>query len=1064
MNSQRPPSDSHELDALIALYLEAIDRGERPDRPQFLAAHPDQAAGLGAFFNDLDQVQAAHEQAARQQVAHEQVSHEQAAKKPAAHEPPSPELALTFLTPQGKPQHSSGVKYGTLIGGRYKLLENIGEGGMGSVWVAEQQQPVKRRVAIKLIKAGMDSRQVLARFDAERQALAMMDHPNIAKVFDGGMTEQERPYFVMEYVKGVPFTEYCDKARLSLKERLILFIPVCQAVQHAHHKGIVHRDLKPSNILICLYDGRPVPKVIDFGLAKAMHQSLTDQSIFTGHGVMVGTPLYMSPEQAEHNNLDVDTRTDIYSLGVVLYELLTGTTPLERQQLQQAAYEEVRRLIQEVEPPRPSTRLSGSASLPSIAAQRSIDPKHLSRSLAGDLDWIVMKTLEKERSRRYETATGLARDIERFLNEEAVEACPPSRSYRLKKFLRKHRGQVIAASTLLLTLLIGIIGTTWGLFRATTAERAATESERLAVLSEHKALGALEQVTKERDAKEQQRKLAESAKQAESAQRTKAERQLVSGILRPIGFNTEGLDPAELKSLADWSALGDSRLQLLALEVAFEDPATALRVARRAERVIQSCVGLSPTRRAKAIEFVSAKQRDKAADPRIRIAACWVALELGSADLPAFEESVSWRSGPGDDTAFVFSEFISFAISRTKFQQTSETTNRWLLDALLSILEKSTGWNHLSSVGSDLVALAPRLEPMDVAHGWDTLLSILEKSTEWQAVSAAEKGLVALAPRLEPAQVTRSGNALLAVLEKTTNQVVLRAAGHGLAALAPRLEPAQVTRGWDALVAVLDNSTNENTLSAAMNGLGALAARLEPAQVTRVADAVLAVLDNSTNEKTLWAAMQGLGALAARLEPAQFTRVVDAFLPLLEKSTESKFQHAAWSGLVMLAPRLGPAQVTRVADALFAILDNSTNENTLWGAMQGLGSLAARLEPTQVTRAWDALLTIYEKPSASEIRSEAGDGLVMFAARLEPAQFTRAMDNLLSDPKNLANQFHVFHAAAKGLVALAPKLEPTVRMRITEALIDSLHEFNNPASTTGTLEQFRDRSSVSRWR
>ena len=279
-------------------------------------------------------------------------------------------LEATLLT-------ASHASPGTMIGGRYKLIEAIGEGGMGSVWLAEQREPVRRKVAIKLIKAGMDSQQVLARFEAERQALAVMDHPNIAKVFDGGMTEQGRPFFVMEYVKGVPLTEYCDQARLSLKERLNLFMPVCQAVQHAHQKGIIHRDLKPSNILICLYDGKPVPKVIDFGLAKAMHQSLTEQSLHTAHGVMVGTPLYMSPEQAEHNNLDVDTRTDIYSLGVILYELLTGSTPLERQQMKEAAFNEILRLIKEVEPPRPSTRLSGSASLPSIAAQRSIDPKQL---------------------------------------------------------------------------------------------------------------------------------------------------------------------------------------------------------------------------------------------------------------------------------------------------------------------------------------------------------------------------------------------------------------------------------------------------------------------------------------------------------------------------------------------------------------------------------------------------------------------------------------------------------------------------------------------------------------
>jgi serine/threonine protein kinase/tetratricopeptide (TPR) repeat protein len=349
----------------------------------------------------------------------------------------------------------------SVIGGRYKLLEPVGEGGMGTVWLAEQTEPVKRKVALKLIKAGMDSQQVLARFQAERQALAMMDHPNIAKIFDGGLTEQGRPYFVMEYVKGLPLTEYCDQARLDLQARLHLFMSICQAVQHAHQKGIIHRDLKPSNILVSLADGQPVPKVIDFGLAKAMHQSLTEQSVFTAQGMVVGTPLYMSPEQAENSNLDIDTRADVYSLGVILYELLTGSTPLERQQLKQVALAEVMRLIKEVEPPKPSIRLSSSHNLAGIAAQRAIEPGQLKRAVSGDLDWIVMKALEKERSRRYETATGLSRDIERFLTGESVEASPPSRSYRLKKFVLRNRGMVTAASAVAFALVLGIIGFAW---------------------------------------------------------------------------------------------------------------------------------------------------------------------------------------------------------------------------------------------------------------------------------------------------------------------------------------------------------------------------------------------------------------------------------------------------------------------------------------------------------------------------------------------------------------------------------------------------------------------------
>jgi serine/threonine protein kinase len=333
----------------------------------------------------------------------------------------------------------TGEQVGTVIAGRYKLLEQIGEGGMGTVWVAEQTQPVRRKVALKLIKAGMDSKVVLSRFEAERQALALMDHPNIAKVLDGGTTEGGRPFFVMEYVKGIPFTKYCDDTRLHIAERLALFVPVCQAVQHAHQKGVIHRDLKPSNILVCLYDCRPVPKVIDFGLAKAIHQPLTDHTLHTAHGAMMGTPLYMSPEQAEFNNFDVDTRTDIYALGVILYELLTGTTPLEKQRFQEAAWLEMLRLIKEEEPPRPSARLSGSATLPSLAAQRHLEPVKLTKLVRGELDWIVMKCLEKDRSRRYDTANGLARDVEHYLADELVEARSPTAAYRLRKFARKHR-------------------------------------------------------------------------------------------------------------------------------------------------------------------------------------------------------------------------------------------------------------------------------------------------------------------------------------------------------------------------------------------------------------------------------------------------------------------------------------------------------------------------------------------------------------------------------------------------------------------------------------------------
>src|SRR5207237_743275 len=328
-----------------------------------------------------------------------------------------------------------GEAAGTVIG-PYKLWQQIGEGGMGTVYMAEQTQPVQRKVALKVIKPGMDSRQVIARFETERQALAMMDHVNIARILDAGATATGRPYFVMELVHGVPITRYCDDHRLTPRERLELFVPVCQAIQHAHQKGIIHRDIKPSNVMITLYDGKPVPKVIDFGVAKATEQKLTERTLFTQYGTLVGTLEYMSPEQAEMSALGVDTRSDIYSLGVLLYELLTGSTPLTHKRMKDAAYAEILRMIKEEEPPRPSTRLSDSGeALASISALRKTEPAKLTKLMRGELDWIVMKTLEKDRNRRYETANGLAADVQRYLSDEAVEACPPSAWYRFRKFL-----------------------------------------------------------------------------------------------------------------------------------------------------------------------------------------------------------------------------------------------------------------------------------------------------------------------------------------------------------------------------------------------------------------------------------------------------------------------------------------------------------------------------------------------------------------------------------------------------------------------------------------------------
>src|SRR5215468_144773 len=418
-------------DRLKEIFVQALRRQIGEERGRYLA---EACKGEPALFQQIESLLAAHEQA-------------------------GDFLAQTIQLPMVE---FESEPTGSVIG-RYKLLEKIGEGGFGVVYMAEQQEPVQRKVALKIIKAGMDTREVFARFEAERQALALMDHPNIAKVLDGGTTEAKRPYFVMELVRGIPITDYCDQHNLPTTERLQLFMKVCQAVQHAHQKAVIHRDLKPSNILVTLHDGEPVPKVIDFGVAKALGRKLTEKTLFTAFRQMIGTPAYMSPEQAEMSGLDVDTRSDIYSLGVLLYELLTGTTPFDPKELVAAGFDEMRRTIREKEPVRPSTKLGTllAAELTTTAKRRRLDAPKLVRLISGDLDWIVMKCLEKDRTRRYETALSFAADLERFLKDEPVSARPPSAAYRLQKTVRRYKGAVAAATAVTLALILGLVASTW---------------------------------------------------------------------------------------------------------------------------------------------------------------------------------------------------------------------------------------------------------------------------------------------------------------------------------------------------------------------------------------------------------------------------------------------------------------------------------------------------------------------------------------------------------------------------------------------------------------------------
>lgn len=429
--------------------------------------------------------------------------------------------------------------------GPYRLIEEIGSGGMGSVWRAEQVEPIRREVAIKIIKAGMDTKAVITRFENERQALAMMDHPNIAKVLDAGVTPTGQPFFIMELVNGLPLTKFADEAKLTTNERLELFVLICNAIQHAHQKGIVHRDLKPANILVTSIDGRPIPKVIDFGVAKAIGDSLLDESLATELGAVIGTLEYMSPEQAGYSGVDIDTRADIYSLGVVLYELLTGLRPIDRKRLRAAGIGEMIRVIKEDEPSKPSTRLSTNEALPSLAATRKIDPRKLTALLKGELDWVVMKCLEKSRDRRYETANGLGRDIQRFLAGETVEARPASTAYRLSKFVRRNKGLVIATSLVSVSLLGGILGTSLGMFEA--------NRQRI------RAVGKAEEAENARIEETRQRRLAQAANQ----QALDALQSFTSNLMEDLlGSRTE-INEVERKVLLDamkqWESFATSK-------------------------------------------------------------------------------------------------------------------------------------------------------------------------------------------------------------------------------------------------------------------------------------------------------------------------------------------------------------------------------------------------------------------------------------------------------------------------------------------------------------------------
>ncbi len=516
------------------------------------------------------------------------------------------------------------VRPDVVINGRYRLVEKIGEGGMGEVWVARQSEPVKRSVAIKLIKSGMDSKAVLARFEAERQALAIMDHPNIAKVLDGGLMPGGQPYFVMELVKGLPITEFCDRMKLTPEKRLQLFIPVCQAIQHAHQKGIIHRDIKPSNVLVAQFDDVPVPKVIDFGIAKATGGGLSEQTVVTVFGGIVGTPQYMSPEQAMLNNLDIDTRSDVYSLGVLLYELLAGAPPFSQEDLQKAGVLEVLRIVREEEPPRPSAKLSSSQLIATLSANRSSEPERLTKLLRSELDWIVLKALEKERSKRYETAQSFAADIQRYLAGDQVLAHPPTFGYHFRKLAYRNRGVLTALCAVLLALLFGLAGTTWQMLRANReASRAMLE--------------------------------AENARQAKAA----AEDALIAGLIRPLGSGDLADGSVARTAIDEIARLKSAELRLRILDQAIRSPQIADRLPTQMSWILQACVGLDlplhKTAADKSLEIF----RDASLDHRVRYAALSCLNELDEIGAIEFDELVRYlNEAPNERKAGVWESLV----------------------------------------------------------------------------------------------------------------------------------------------------------------------------------------------------------------------------------------------------------------------------------------------------------------------------------------------------------------------------------------------------------------------
>jgi serine/threonine protein kinase/flagellar motility protein MotE (MotC chaperone) len=924
--------------------------------------------------------------------------------------------------------HTPQADTGTILAGRYKLLEPIGEGGMGEVWVAQQTEPVKRTVAVKLIKHGSDSKTVLARFDAERQALALMDHPNIARVLDAGATPDGRPFFVMELVKGTSITQFCDAHRLNPRERLELFVPVCNAIQHAHQKGVIHRDIKPSNVLVALYDDRPIPKVIDFGVAKAIGQPLTENTLHTGFGTVIGTPQYMSPEQATFNNLDVDTRSDLYSLGVLLYELLVGSTPFTKKDLDRAGVLEMLRVVREVEPPRPSTKLSTADALPSLAANRSTEPRKLTGMLRNELDWIVMKALEKDRTRRYETANGFAADVLRYLADEVVEARPPSAGYRLRKLVRRHKGRVIAASLILLAILAGMTGTIFGLIEAKKQEQEATKQEGLArTEAEEKEAERAKAVAAGNDLR-----IANSALMRSQEEVLKSNDLLLTSVarspLRPLGAHVKPEQPfpslivQEIEPLWELASSNDERLRIRFVELALLEPVTTRRLMDRSAFVFQAAVGLNVARRRRIEELLGQRLQAK---------------EL------SLEEQ--------EDAALCLAHLG--VLDRLQAARTAAT--------LTQAMTRTTNSLDLATLARGLSAVAARMDPKDAAQVCEqaasSLTQAMNNTTDTITLVSLAQGLLAMTARLDSKDAAKAASTIALAMTKVTNPFYSEILARVLSEVAARMDPKDASEAATTLTLVMTKATHSFDLATLARGLSVVAARMDSKDAAQVcgqaATTLTLAITNTTDAIALRPLREGLSAVAARMDPKDLTMA-------MTKTTDANVRMALANGLSALAARMDPKDAAEAVTTLTLAMTETTNANVWWGLVGGLWAVLARIDPkdaaqvcgqaatilTQAmtkTTAWNALRPLARGLSAVAVQMDPKDaatiltqamtkttdpvflrllaeGLSAVAARMDPKD---AATTLTQSMTNTTDSF-ALRTLARGLSAVAARMDP----------------------------------------